>query len=44
MEKGAEGAALHQFHCDEDDAVCLVDFMNRSDIGMVDGRRRPGFA
>ncbi len=39
-----QGLALEQFHGDKLPAVVLHNFVNRTDVGMVQRRRRPRFA
>ncbi len=35
---------VQKFHGDKAFAVVLTDFINGADVGMVEGRRRPGLA
>lgn len=38
-----ESPALDKFHRDEGSAVVFIDLVDRADVGMVEGGRRPGF-
>ena len=39
-----ERLALHQLHRKEGAAIVLADFVNRADVGMIQGRGSAGFA